>query len=80
MPGTYDGRKKKRKKKKFITFAELRKEKETKIITLAELQEHNMGKSVWIAIHGQVYDVTKFLEEVMCTSVLHVLYIILRRS
>ncbi|XP_028392242.1 cytochrome b5-like [Dendronephthya gigantea] len=34
-----------------------------KIITQTELEQHNMGKSLWIAIHNQVYDVTKFLDE-----------------
>ena len=36
---------------------------EKKIITLVEMQEHNTAKSLWISIHNQVYDVTKFLEE-----------------
>lgn len=45
---------------------------EKKIITLAELQEHNMAKSLWVAIHNQVYDVTKFMDEVVCTLVFHV--------
>lgn len=36
-----------------------------KIITLEEVAKHKDSKSgVWIIIHGKVYDVTKFLEEV----------------
>ncbi|KAG8187625.1 hypothetical protein JTE90_027035 [Oedothorax gibbosus] len=31
--------------------------------TLEEIEKHNDKKSVWILIHGNVYDVTKFLEE-----------------
>lgn len=37
----------------------------TKIYTSAEVAQHKDTKSgVWISIHGNVYDVTKFLEEV----------------
>lgn len=36
---------------------------ETKTFTLEEIAEHQDKKSVWILIHGNVYDVTKFLEE-----------------
>lgn len=36
-----------------------------KIYTLAEVSEHKDSKSgVWMVIHGNVYDVSKFLEEV----------------
>lgn len=36
-----------------------------KIYTSAEVAEHKDSKSgVWLTIHGNVYDVTKFLEEV----------------
>jgi cytochrome b involved in lipid metabolism len=35
------------------------------IITLEEVGKHKDSKSgVWITIHGHVYNVTKFLEEV----------------
>lgn len=35
------------------------------IITLEEVEKHKDSKSgVWLTIHGKVYDVTKFLEEV----------------
>lgn len=39
---------------------------EEKTFTLEEIEKHNDKKSVWILIHGSVYDVTKFLEEVSC--------------
>lgn len=34
-----------------------------KKITFDELSKHTTAKSLWIAIHNKVYDVTKFLEE-----------------
>lgn len=34
-----------------------------KIITLQEMKEHKNSKSLWIAIHDSVYDVTKFIDE-----------------
>jgi len=34
-----------------------------KKVTLEELKSHKDSKSLWIAIHDSVYDVTKFLEE-----------------
>ncbi|GBM16199.1 Cytochrome b5 [Araneus ventricosus] len=36
---------------------------ETKTFTLEEIAEHQDKNSVWVLIHGNVYDVTKFLEE-----------------
>lgn len=42
----------------------------TKTITLEELKKHKDGKSLWLAIHDKVYDVTKFLEEVSKSSCL----------
>ena len=36
----------------------------SKTITKAELAQHKDAKSIWIAIHDKVYDITKFLEEV----------------
>lgn len=36
-----------------------------KILSLAEVAEHKDSKAgVWLVIHGNVYDVSKFLEEV----------------
>lgn len=35
-----------------------------KYYRLSEIEEKNSAKSTWIIIHNQVYDVTKFLEEV----------------
>lgn len=37
---------------------------EVKYYRLSEIEEQNSAKSTWIVIHNQVYDVTKFLEEV----------------
>lgn len=34
-----------------------------KIITKEELKAHKDAKSLWMAIHDKVYDVTKFIEE-----------------
>ncbi|WFD36796.1 hypothetical protein MCUN1_003686 [Malassezia cuniculi] len=31
--------------------------------TLAEVAKHNTEESAWVAIQGNVYDVTKFLDE-----------------
>jgi len=35
----------------------------SKIIQFEELKQHNDTKSLWLAIHDQVYDVTPFIEE-----------------
>lgn len=35
----------------------------SRIITKEELSSHKDAKSIWIAIHDKVYDITKFLEE-----------------
>jgi len=40
-----------------------KKESTEKIYTLAELRQHKDAKSLWMAIHDEVVDVTKFLEE-----------------
>jgi len=37
---------------------------ELKKFTLKEVKEHNDSKSTYFVIYDQVYDVTKFLEEV----------------
>ena len=34
-----------------------------RVITTAELKKHNNRRSLWIAVHGLVYDITDFLEE-----------------
>ena len=47
-------------------------EKASKLFSLKEVEEHNSSnkteKSVWLVIHDQVFDVTKFLDEVIMTS------------
>lgn len=37
---------------------------EKKVITRAQVAEHKTNKDCWFVIHGEVYDVTKFLDEV----------------
>ena len=32
--------------------------------TWEQIKEHNHSKSLWVVVHDNVYDVTKFLEEV----------------
>ena len=32
--------------------------------TLDEVKSHNSAKDLWMVIHGDVYDLTKFLHEV----------------
>ena len=39
-------------------------EQSEKEYTYDELKVHKDAKSAWVSIHDQVYDVTKFLEEV----------------
>ena len=43
-------------------------QKGSKLFSLKEIEEHNSNnhgeKSVWLVIHDQVYDVSKFLDEV----------------
>ncbi|KAH7887488.1 cytochrome b5-like heme/steroid binding domain-containing protein [Phlebopus sp. FC_14] len=34
-----------------------------KVITLADLQAHNSKESLYVLLHGKVYDVTKFIDE-----------------
>jgi len=41
-----------------------------KVFKLEEIKEHNNGKSSWLIIHDKVYDVTKFLDEVLVELVL----------
>jgi hypothetical protein len=36
----------------------------SKQFDLATIGEHNNKKDVWTIIHGKVYDITKFLDEV----------------
>ena len=46
------------------------KKSDSKLFSLKEVEEHNTSsssqseKSVWLVIHDQVFDVTKFLDEV----------------
>jgi len=35
----------------------------TKVVTLNELREHTTKDSLWVLLHGKVYDVTKFIDE-----------------
>tara|TARA_B110001450_G_C17403334_1_gene392664 strand:+ start:137 stop:439 length:303 start_codon:yes stop_codon:yes gene_type:complete len=37
--------------------------KPTKVITDKELMEHNSENSLWVAIHGRVFDLTDFYME-----------------
>ena len=39
-------------------------EETKKVISLEELEEHKTLKSLWLAIHNKVYDVTEFVDEV----------------
>lgn len=38
-------------------------EKSPRTITYEELKQHNTAKSLWMAIHDRVYDITKFLDQ-----------------
>ena len=44
-------------------------EAEAKVYKLEEVKEHNKSKgedrSIWVVIHDKVYDITKFLDEVI---------------
>ncbi|WFD39373.1 uncharacterized protein MJAP1_002347 [Malassezia japonica] len=35
----------------------------SKSITLDELKQHNTEESAWVAVQGNVYDVTEFIDE-----------------
>ena len=35
-----------------------------KLFTIEQLKEHGSRESLWLLLHGKVYDVTKFLDEV----------------
>jgi len=35
----------------------------TKLVTLEELRKNNNKDSLWVLIHGKVYNVTKFIDE-----------------
>ena len=37
---------------------------EPKKISLEEVKKHNAAGSSWLIIHNQVFDITKFLDEV----------------
>ena len=38
---------------------------EKKVFTLAELANYNSKRSLYVSIKGKVYDVTKFIDEVI---------------
>ena len=44
-------------------------EADVKVFKLEEVKEHNKSKgedrSIWVVIHDKVYDITKFLDEVL---------------
>ncbi len=48
-------------------------QKGSKLFSLKEIEEHNSNnqgeKSVWLVIHDQVYDVSKFLDEVKINAI-----------
>ena len=48
---------------------------EAKVFKLEEVKEHNKSKgedrSIWVVIHDKVYDITKFLDEVLCLCLLY---------
>ena len=50
---------------------------EAKVFKLEEVKEHNKSKgedrSIWVVIHDKVYDITKFLDEVLCLCLLYLL-------
>ena len=52
-------------------------EAEAKVFKLEEVKEHNKSKgedrSIWVVIHDKVYDITKFLDEVILFCMLHAL-------
>ncbi len=50
---------------------------ETTQYSLEEVAKHNEKKSVWLLIHDNVYDVTKFLEEVYFLLLLLLLFLLL---
>jgi len=35
----------------------------TKVVTFAELREHTTRDNIWVLLHSNVYDVTKFIDE-----------------
>lgn len=47
----------------------------TATVTPEELQEHRNRDDVWIAIHGKVYNVTDFLDKVVCYILISGFYI-----
>jgi len=36
---------------------------ETRVFSLADVEAHNTLESCWVILHGNVYDVTKFLDD-----------------
>lgn len=43
-------------------------ETSVKTYSLAEIAAHNSNQSTWVVIHNNIYDVTKFLNEVSFAS------------
>ena len=39
-------------------------QKELKKYSWEEVAQHNTADSLWVVIHGEVYDITEFLKEV----------------
>ena len=35
--------------------------KKEKVYKLSDLKDHNKRDDIWVAVHGKVYDLTKFL-------------------
>lgn len=50
---------------------------ELKTYRLTDVQSHKDSKSTWLIIHDQVYDVTKFLEEVSGFTPVSLLFLLL---
>ncbi|XP_071494324.1 cytochrome b5-like [Diadema antillarum] len=46
-----------------MSEAEKKESPKPTIYRLEEVQKHKSGSSLWLVIHNQVYDVTKFLDE-----------------
>ena len=50
--------------KEILITMEKVEETATKKFSLEEVKKHNVAGSSWLVIHNQVFDVTKFLDEV----------------
>lgn len=47
-----------------VNFIEMASDPAVRKLTLEEVKTHNSAGSSWLVIHNQVFDVTKFLDEV----------------